>query len=175
MARHPLHDLRIPARELLRDPGSSRSVDTTVPADELGVLDDRVTGPVHIELSAVSSVDGITVDGTASVPWAGVCRRCLAPVAGTAVAEISELYQDLADDRVGADDDALPIEGDQIDLAGAVREYVLLELPDDPLCRAECAGLCPVCGVDRNTTTCECDTSVRDERWAALDQLRLDD
>jgi hypothetical protein len=32
-----------------------------------------------------------------------------------------------------------------------------------------------VCGVDRNESTCDCDTSVRDERWAALDDLNLDD
>ena len=74
-----------------------------------------------------------------------------------------------------SDDDAFPIEGDQIDLVPAVREAVLLELPDDVLCREECAGICPVCGIDRNQGTCECDTTVRDDRWAALDQLRLDD
>jgi uncharacterized protein len=56
-----------------------------------------------------------------------------------------------------------------------VREYVVLELPDDPLCRDECAGICPVCGIDRNSGSCECDTTVRDERWSALDDLRLDD
>ncbi len=67
------------------------------------------------------------------------------------------------------------IEGDQIDLAPAVREYVLIELPDGPLCRDDCAGICPECGADRNEAPCECDTSVRDERWSALDDLRLPD
>jgi hypothetical protein len=32
-----------------------------------------------------------------------------------------------------------------------------------------------VCGTDRNEASCECDTTVRDDRWAALDDLRLDD
>ncbi len=171
MVRNPLHVLRVPARELLRDPGATRPIQVAVSASELGAEDDRITGPIDVDLTAVSSVDGISVGGTASVPWRGSCRRCLVEVTGVATASIDETYQD----AVGADDDALPIESDQIDLAGPVREYVLLELPDDPLCRDDCAGLCPVCGIDRNTSTCECDTSVRDERWAVLDQLRLDD
>ena len=51
----------------------------------------------------------------------------------------------------------------------------LLELPDDVLCRDDCAGICPVCGIDRNTGACDCDTTVRDDRWAALDGLQLDE
>ena len=54
------------------------------------------------------------------------------------------------------------------------RELVLLELPDAPLCRDDCAGICAVCGVDRNVEPCDCDDTVRDERWAVLDQLDLD-
>ena len=72
-------------------------------------------------------------------------------------------------------DSPVPTDRDQIDMAPAVREYVLLELPDGPLCRDDCAGICPVCGIDRNEASCDCDTSVRDHRWAALDELRLDD
>ena len=103
------------------------------------------------------------------MPWAGECQRCLTPVSGVAVGEVDELY--VMGDSLH--DDALPLETDQIDLAALVREYALLELPEAPLCRPDCAGICPVCGVDRNIETCSCDTSVRDERWAALDDLDL--
>jgi uncharacterized protein len=57
-----------------------------------------------------------------------------------------------------------------------VRDMTVLALAaEPPLCRAECAGLCPVCGVDRNDEACSCETEIRDQRWAALDQLVLDD
>ena len=171
MATRPLHALRVPARELLRDPGATRVIRTSVDAADLGVHDERITGPVTVDAVAVSSIDGIAVSGTASVPWRSDCRRCLRAVEGVVVAELDEVYSD----EDSTDDDALPIDGDQIDLAGPVREYVLLDLPDDPLCRDDCAGLCPVCGIDRNEATCDCDTTVRDERWAVLDQLKLDD
>jgi uncharacterized protein len=166
----PLHDLRLNARELLRQPGLDRRIDVEVDAVDLGVTDPRVAGAVIVGLDAVSSVDGIVVSGEVGVAWRVPCRRCLTVVSGTARIEVDELYQDDV-----SDDDAFQIEGDQLDMAPAVREYVLLELPDGPLCRDDCAGICPICGIDRNHDTCTCDTSVRDERWAALDGIQLDD
>jgi uncharacterized protein len=171
MAASPLHDLRLPARELLREPGIRREVRADLDAATLGIDDDRIAGAVGVELDAVSSIDGISVTGTVRVPWTAACRRCLTPVSGVATIAVDEEYQD----AVGPDDDAFEIDGDQIDLAVPVREYVLLELPTDPLCRDDCAGICPQCGADRNETSCDCDTTVRDERWAALDDLRLDE
>ena len=70
------------------------------------------------------------------------------------MSEVDELYQH---DPL---EDALEIVGDQIDLVPVVREYVLLDLPDAPLCRPDCAGICPKCGADRNLGACDCDTSV---------------
>ncbi len=171
MASPRLHLLRLNARELLREPGLDKHVAASLPAAELGVDDDRITGELEIELHAVSTIDGVTVSGSVTMPWRSACRRCLAEVVGTAEIEVDEIYRD----GDGNDPDAFEITGDQIDMTSAVREYVLLELPDGPLCREDCAGICPVCGTDRNTGSCDCDTSVRDERWAALDGLRLDD
>ena len=88
---------------------------------------------------------------------------------GDLKADVHELYQVHV-----TDPDAFPIVGEQLDLAEMVREAVLLEAPTNPLCRPDCAGLCPVCGVDRNEAACSCDTTVRDERWAALDALKPD-
>ncbi len=170
MPANPLHALRVNARELLRVPGSARHVDEQTDATDLGVPDPRITGPIGVDLDAVSSIDGIVVSGDITIPWSTACRRCLADVTGTAVVDVAEVYQDDV-----SNEEAFPIEGDQIDLAPAVREYVLIELPDGPLCRDDCAGICPVCGIDRNRATCHCDTTVRDDRWAALDDLRLDE
>ena len=170
MPSNPLHVLRVNARELLRVPGATRDIEASLDAAALGVDDDRITGPVAVDLVGVSSIDGIVIRGSITLPWSAPCRRCLAAVTGSALVDVDEVYQDVV-----GDDDAFEIVGDQIDLAPAVREYILIELPDGPLCRVECAGICPVCGVDRNESSCECDTTVRDDRWAALDQIELDD
>jgi uncharacterized protein len=160
--------LRVNTVELLRQRGNRRVVDTVLDPADLEVVDERITGPVDVHLALESTLDGIEVTGTISVPWADVCRRCLRTVAGVATVDVRELYQE----RV-VDPDAFEIEGVQLDLKPMVRELVLLELPDAPLCRDDCAGICPTCGADRNESPCDCVTIESDDRWAALDDLRL--
>lgn len=167
--------LRLNANELLRQPGSVKHVDAVLTGDELGLDDPRadecIAGSLAVHLNAVGTIDGVVVQGSVGVPWQQACRRCLADVVGQASIAVDEVYQRSADIAVD-DDETLPFDGDQIDLVPALRELVLLGLPDGVLCRADCAGICPVCGADRNVATCACDTSVRDDRWSVLDQLR---
>ncbi len=155
--------------ELLREPGIRRAVRAGVGADELELDDPRLDAgrAIDVDLTLESLTDTVLVAGTLRVPWRGECRRCLAAVAGTTEVGVDERYQ-----REATDPDAFPIRGEQLDLTAMVREQVLLELDVPRLCRDDCAGLCPVCGIDRNTTACDCDTSVTHERWSLLDTLR---
>jgi uncharacterized protein len=162
--------LRINAVELLRQPGAVRDVLVDIEAAPLGAEHDRLVGDIHVALRLTARNDGIDVDGTVSAAWETVCRRCLADVSGTGVAVVDELYQ-----IEPLDPDAYLIEDGQLDLAPLVREVVLLELDNERLCRDGCAGLCPVCGIDRNTTDCACNPTVTDERWAALEGFVPDD
>ena len=59
-------------------------------------------------------------------------------------------------------------------LAELAREYLLLDAPTTPLCKPDCAGLCPICGTNRNEETCDCKTDAIDPRMAKLKDL-LDD
>jgi len=166
----PLRPLRVNAVELLRQPGAVRDVTLVVAAAPLDAEHERLVGDIRVAVRLTALNDGIEVDGTVSADWATVCRRCLVDLSGTAVGVVDELYQ-----IEPLDPDAYLIEDGQLDLAPLVRETVLLELDNERLCRDDCAGLCPVCGVDRNTTRCTCDTTVRDDRWAALEGFVPDD
>jgi len=166
--------LRVNAVELLRQPGAVRDIDVSLDPASIDVAHDRLTGDVTASIRLVALNDGIEASGSVSAPGATVCRRCLTEIEGVAVAEVEELYRPVREDQPD-DPEVVPIEGGQLDLAPVVRETILLELDTERLCRAECAGLCPVCGADRNETDCGCDTTVRDERWAALDDLVVDD
>ena len=53
--------------------------------------------------------------------------------------------------------DVFPFDGDKIDLEPLFREQFVLAIPYAPLCREDCKGLCPQCGIDRNTGTCSCE------------------
>ena len=176
----PDRRLRLDARNLLSQPGLARAVEVDLVKDDLGVDDERIIGPIAVRLVATSNLDGIVVRGTIEVPWRAACRRCLAELVGSSVVDVDELYQPVASSGArqmsgpSIRDDAFPIEGDQVDLQPAVRETVLLEVPDDVLCAEECAGICPRCGADRNTAPCRCEAVLRDDRWAVLDELRGD-
>jgi uncharacterized protein len=51
-------------------------------------------------------------------------------------------------------------------------EQIQLSIPMKPLCDESCLGLCPVCGVNRSRESCNCETSLVDDRWGALRGLR---
>ena len=58
-----------------------------------------------------------------------------------------------------------------LDLAEMLREQFYLALPMQPLCRPDCQGLCPSCGIDRNVETCQCKTEWVDPRLSVLQAL----
>jgi uncharacterized protein len=62
-------------------------------------------------------------------------------------------------------------DGEAIDLDELVREELLLAVPTHLLCQENCKGVCPTCGVDRNTTDCVCGGDDVDPRWAGLKEL----
>ena len=152
---------------LLRQPGSRRGIriegelpDLVVPTS---FVPDGASVVFEGVLEAVS--EGILVTGKVSTPWEGTCRRCLEPAAGVVEDELCELCCEDGDEET-----TYPLHGDLLDLAPVVRDACILDLPLAPLCRADCAGLCPNCGVNRNFEKCSCDAPI-DPRWAALGAL----
>ena len=108
----------------------------------------------------------------------GACARCLDPLpqhvdlsfdlifrpAG-ADAEPGERMISEAETEIGY------YEPSGLLLEDAVREQVLLSLPDRSLCREDCKGLCSHCGANLNETTCTCESHVVDSRWSGLQGL----
>jgi uncharacterized protein len=167
-----LRALRLNTVELLRQPGTRRLVEAEVAPSDLGVVDPRLgDAEVTVRVAAESTVDGIVVRGDLTVPWTDQCRRCLRDLADASTIDVDELYQ-----HEISDPEAFEIGSDALDLTSLVRDGILLALVGPPpLCAEDCAGICPVCGADLNEQACGCETTVRDDRWAALDQLRPDE
>ncbi|HEY8339106.1 MAG TPA: DUF177 domain-containing protein [Egibacteraceae bacterium] len=135
-----------------------------------------VDGPLQISGVLESVVDGILVRGTLRAPLVLTCARCLAEIHQDATAEVAELYS--SPERLDPDDELDPgyeIIEERIDLDTLLRDALIPAVPYQPLCRPDCAGLCPTCGIDRNTATCDCADTTIDPRWAALEGLRLPD
>jgi uncharacterized protein len=139
--------------------------------DGLFVTGSEVPPGAEVEVEVMLEPVGhsIQAKGTVSAPWQAVCARCLEPIAGGVEARVLEVFEDEP-----VEDETYPLLHDQIDLEPLAREAVVLELPEAPLCKEDCRGLCAQCGTDLNTSTCQCEAPV-DPRWAALDELRRAD
>lgn len=80
------------------------------------------------------------------------------------------------DEAEGDDDgDILTFSGGVIDLGGELRDEILLALPIGPLCRLDCAGICSVCGGNRNANPCDCEERQRQEssKFSALKDIKV--
>ena len=157
-----------------------------VTAEELGLTeaDAALRGPLSVSLDLKNADDMIAVTGVLEGTVVRQCVRCLKefddalafsvhaafaregrqakgagrqpkvveprkgrPIPAKAEAEVEE--EDEGDDRYF-------YQGDQVELAPMLREHIILAAPMQPLCRADCAGLCARCGEDLNEGPCQC-------------------
>ena len=138
----------------------------------------RIKGEVQVrgELSRHAAID---VTGSIEAPLEIDCTRCLTPVEHDLKIEFhvdfvgKELFPDSKETHLESSDlDTDVIEGNELDLTEVVREQILLNLPEQVLCREDCKGICPTCGTDLNKTQCNCGENEIDPRWAALKDLK---
>jgi uncharacterized protein len=107
------------------------------------------------------------------------CARCLEPVTMRLAQEFDLLYRPLGVVKMAAevaisdaDTEIGYYQGEGLELADVLKEQVLLAVPLRALCREDCLGLCPHCGVNKNTGECQCSERRSDPRWAALAEIR---
>lgn len=126
---------------------------------------DYLTGLVKI----TRTPQGLLVQAKFNSSVAEECVRCLSEFSQPLHTEFSELY---AFNRKSITESGLILPEDgHIDLNPLVREFLLLEVPINPLCRADCKGLCPVCGNNLNETQCNHETNSGDNRLEKLKTL----
>jgi uncharacterized protein len=123
--------------------------------------------------------DGILVRATLGGEGQAECSRCLKPVTFPVEIAFDEEYIPTIDVETGVrveppegEEDAYRISARHIlDLREPVQQYWSMALPMAPLCREDCAGLCPVCGEEMGADH-PCSREQIDARWEKLEQLR---
>ena len=172
----PRQPLVIDTRELSRRPGSQRKVEFQAPAPSdlgVGMIGVPPGSRLDLWLRLESVMEGVLVSGTVTGPLAGECGRCLDPVSSSIEVDLQELYAYPESDAT--EDEASRLDGDFLDLEPVLRDAVVLALPLTPLCRADCGGLCAVCGAKRDDVDCGHDEAPVDPRWAVLNDLATSD
>jgi len=133
---------------------------------------------LDVRLEAVT--EGVLVTGTVRGRAVGECVRCLEEVVDEVDAPFQELFvyperaKVAAEDGDEDDEDLRELDGDLIDLEPVLRDSVVPALPFQPLCRADCPGLCSQCGA-RLADDPGHAHDLLDPRWAALTALADDD
>jgi uncharacterized protein len=160
--------MHINVAQLLKEPiGSSRSyhIDEHIGLDDINF----VSGDIIL----IRTNRGIIVRGKITACVRGICSRCLKPIdcevkydfdeealpSGTGMEGLSS---------EGQYDNLIIDEDHTLDLSEAIRQYALLAVPAKPLCRLDCAGICPTCGHDLNQESCQCPSSIKDQHWSKL-------
>lgn len=160
-----------------RRPGSMMTVSETVPSPSrigLDLIGVDAGAPMKLDLRLESVSEGVLVTGTVSAPTAGECARCLTPVTGDVEIDLTELfaYPDSATDETTEADEVARVGqlngADTVDLEQPIIDAVGLALPFAPLCRPDCAGLCPQCGVALASAEPGHHHEQIDPRWAKL-------
>jgi uncharacterized protein len=97
------------------------------------------------------------------------CVRCLNEFEHSLDWEMTELFA-FSEKSVSESGLLLP-EDAHIDLQPLIREYALLEIPINPICKPNCKGLCPVCGEDLNQVDCGHKSLTKESPFSALKDL----
>lgn len=154
-------------------------IEGEIPADD-PVLEDTGLAPAEpprVALTATQVGEGVLVRGRIDLRLDVQCRRCLVGVPIEAEVDVEVLYEPLdVEEEVELSGEVypLPARGDELDLRPALREQVLLHAPEYVLCREQCRGLCPQCGIDLNRESCSCVPEAAPSPWDALKNVKFD-
>jgi uncharacterized protein len=164
-------NLTFSVADMVGHPGRRRDIVVAAPVPEAGVTLARLgDNPVEAELCAQSVVEGVLVTGRLRGSASANCARCARPVPLDIALELCELFVEPGHELA---DEAYELSGTDIDLEPVFRDALTLALPLNPLCEADCKGLCPHCGRDLNEGACSCRVESVDPRWAPLEELKM--
>lgn len=154
--------------------------DLPVPASEIDLDTEnvRLLGDVTANGKVTKHIVQTDVEGVITADIEIDCTRCLDPmrrpleIPFAASYTAPENYTTEREAELQPGDLDLSIsEDDRIDIKELVREQILLNLPEQVLCKEDCKGLCQKCGANRNLIDCKCEEKEADPRWSALKDL----
>ncbi len=173
--RHPTSPMTVDITRLGRRPGAMVTLRKTVPSPSrigLDMIAIEQGAPLELDLRVESVSEGVLVTGMVAAPTVGECARCLSAVNGRVQVGLTELfaYPDSTTAATTEEDEVGHIVDDTIDLEQSIIDAVGLDLPFAPVCRPDCPGLCPECGVPLAAEPGHHHDRI-DPRWAKLAEM----
>jgi len=157
--------------QILSGRTNKQSFDATVEVEsnqDFSLQGVMATDSIHVTGEIKKSDARIMMNCSYETTWKFQCGRCLSDVERTIS---GSLYKEIVKHEISEDEeemDFITMKSEGIEISEIVLNEVILNLPLQILCSGECKGLCPSCGVNRNTDPCDCDNETIDPRLADL-------
>lgn len=161
--------LKINIHDIRQDKSAQLKGELSIDPRELGLVE--LPGinwnPLMFTYGVTNAGSFLVLEGVMEGLVSLECCRCLRNIDYPLRADVLEQFSH----NPPRDEDIWKFHGEEIDVAGALRENILLNLPVKPLCSPDCQGLCPLCGIDKNEGSCNCSSESIDPRLAVLEKL----
>lgn len=112
----------------------------------------KLKAPIRGRVVLTKTSEGLIVDFEIKTKCQLICQRCLKDF----FKDINLVFSANFSKRRQGLDPYIILSDQTIDLGMAIREEILLSFPYKILCRKDCQGLCPKCGLDLNKGKCRC-------------------
>ena len=163
-----LASIKIPAELFALAESSHYEGEIDLPLLQVGPDDYTFSAPLPWSVDVTNTGSALLVAGSVTGEATCACARCLDDVSYSLQGEIEGYFliegayaqggddEGWDEDEPGEDEfDVLPADH-VIDLEPLIRAALMVEAPNVPLCREDCAGLCPSCGANLNEGPCGC-------------------
>lgn len=132
----------------------------------------RVLEPVFVKLLVTNTGEGFLVTGDLSAEVEILCSRCLRPFKTVLETSVTEEFTNQPEEEENELwGEQLVVDGTELDITSLIEESLLVSIPMKSICREDCAGLCPTCGVLLSEGSCDCLDPTIDIRLASLSKL----
>jgi len=142
------------------------------------VADYRLPAHLTVDVTYYRAGNDLFFQGSVDGEVTGTCSRCLEDYTFPLALDFAFVFAPHSErstegDLEEEDADLTFYQGDEVDLSPLLRDQIILALPTRPICGESCAGLCSICGANRNVTQCTCHVEEGDPRLAVLRKLKV--
>ncbi len=166
-------DLKYEIKQILGQAGDEIDFSGSIDLDSVMIGERKVEfkAPVVADGVLRNVGHGVLAEGRYRTTIVNECSRCLDKFDQELSGKIEELFVMDTSKQSDGDREVFPIINRTIDLEPAVYQTIVTEIPFKPLCKNDCAGICPTCGKNLNKETHDCQEEAIDIRMSKLKDM----
>lgn len=167
--------MKIDVSKLFKKEIAKEDIDVTINSTQIEQSGEviKFLAPIHFMGSITNVENTLVLEGLFDTKIKLSCSRCLDDINKDMEVKVKETFTANEADKDGFD---IFIENNVIDITEVIENNIISVLPVKKLCKKDCKGLCPKCGINLNYNKCNCEKHDNiDPRMAKLKELFASD